>query len=296
MNPSGSRSALADAIRKRAGSVTDAAGKTVRTISISDAKSAASEGKAQDIPIGDVYCRALEEEIWPLCYIRNRGSISSQEQLRLAQSRVTIVGAGGLGGYVIELLARIGIGFLAVIDSDGFDESNLNRQLLSDLDAIGRNKADRAKQRVKAVNPAVSVAAHAVRMTEENALTLLEGCHAAVDGLDNLESRRLLHSTCRLLHIPMIHGTISGFEGRLMTLFPEDPPREDLFDADGEATAESILGTPPLAPAVIGSLQAMEVIKVLLGRGQPFQGKMLWADLENGLLEPFSFSPLSNDS
>lgn len=292
MKPSGSRSGLADAIRKRAGSVTDAAGRIVQTIAAADAKAVACIG---DIPIGDVYCRALEEEIWPLCYIRNRGSIGSREQMRLAQSRVAVVGAGGLGGYVIELLARVGIGFLVVIDSDGFDESNLNRQLLSDLESVGRNKADSAKQRVKAVNPAVSVAVHAVRMTDENALTLLEGCHAAVDGLDNLESRRLLHTTCRLLHIPMIHGTISGFEGRLMTLFPEDPLREDLFDADGEATAESVLGTPPVAPAVIGSLQAMEVIKVLLGRGQPFQGKMLWADLENGLLEPFSFSPISRD-
>ena len=295
MNPSDSRSGLTDTIRKRAVRVTDAAGNVVQAIAIADAKSAASEGNAGDVPIGDVYCRALEEEIWPLCYIRNRGSISSREQLRLAQSRVAIVGAGGLGGYVIELLARVGIGFLAVIDSDGFDESNLNRQLLSDLSTMGRNKADMAKQRIEAINPAVSVSAHAVRMTDENATALLEGCHAAVDCLDNLESRSLLYNTCRLLHIPMIHGTISGFEGRLMTLLPEDPLREDLFDAGGGATAESVMGTPPIAPAVIGSLQAMEVIKVLLGRGRPFQGRMLWADLENGVLEPFSFSPVYRD-
>ncbi len=291
MNPSyGRRSGLADAIRMRAVSVTDPAGNVVRTISVADAKSAASAEASKDIPIGEVYCRALEEEIWPLCYIRNRGSISSREQLRLAQSRVAVIGAGGLGGYVIELLARIGIGSLRVIDCDGFDESNLNRQLLADLHAMGRNKADMAKQRAQAVNPAVSIAAHPVRITDENAADLLKGCHAAVDGLDNLESRSLLYNTCRRLHIPMIHGTISGFEGRLMTLFPEDPPREDLFDSGGGTTAESILGTPPVAPAVIGALQAMEVIKVLLKRGRPFQGKMLWADLENGLLEPFSFS------
>lgn len=290
MNPSsGSRSGLADAIRKRAVSVTDPAGNVVRTVAIADLKSAAAEGNEGNIPIGDLYCRALEEEIWPLCYLRNRGSISSREQLRLAQSRVAVIGAGGLGGYVIELLARVGIGSLLVIDCDGFDETNLNRQLLCDHTTAGRNKADMAKQRVEAVNPAVSVAAHAARMTDENAAALLEGCHTAVDCLDNLESRSLLYNTCRLLHIPMIHGTISGFEGRLMTLFPEDPPREDLFDSGGGPMAESILGTPAVAPAVIGSLQAMEVIKVLIGRGRPFQGKMLWADLENGLLEPFSF-------
>ncbi len=121
-----------------------------------------------------------------LRYLRNHDAISEAEQAILAQKRVLVVGCGGLGGYVIECLARIGVGYLRVVDGDVFDETNLNRQLLSSNMNLGRPKTLAAQQRVMAVNPLVEVEAFQSLLTAENAVQLLEGCDVAVDALDNV--------------------------------------------------------------------------------------------------------------
>lgn len=267
--------------------VIDQAGRDVFVIFEADAIKIAGFFK---YTLRDVYIRAMEKNIWPMRYIRNQISIGITEQITLARSRVAVLGAGGLGGYVLQLLARTGIGHLVIIDHGRFDESNLNRQILSDTGNVGQPKATVAAIKLAGVNPAVEFDAHPVSMNAENALILVQGTQLAIDALDNMESRQVLHKACRKLKIPLVHGAISGFEGRLLSLFPEDLPPAMLFSPAEELSSEAVLGTPAITPAIIASLQTMEAIKIILRRGRPFQGKMLYADLENGDFNTFSFS------
>ena len=266
--------------------ITDPAGKNASVIFEADA---IRISKIHQCTLKHVYTFAMGKNIWPVRYIRNRGSIRIHEQIKLARSRIAVIGAGGLGGYAVELLARTGIGGLTIVDCGCFDESNLNRQLLADTAAVGSKKAIMAAQRVARVNPAVDVAAHAVSLTKDNAESLVNGCDLAIDALDNMETRRILYDACRRGNIPLVHGAISGFEGRIMGIFPDDPDMRSLLDSDAQPTAETVLGTPAIAPAVIASLQIMEALKILLNRGRGFRKKMLYADLENGHFDEFTF-------
>ncbi len=277
---------LESTIKKSATTITDTGGKTISVIV--ESKAADLAGR-HDCSLGRVYLTAMAKSIWPLRYIRNRESLAIDDQIQLAQSRVAVIGAGGLGGYVLLLLARTGIGHLTIIDGDRFEESNLNRQILADTSAIGREKAPAAADKIAMINPAVTVEPHAVRITKDNAADLIGDCHIIIDALDNMETRRVVHNTCRNRNIPLVHGAISGFEGRLMSIFPEDPPVNALFEGSETPAAEAILGTSAIAPAVIGSLQAMETIKIILKRGRVFRNQMLYADLENGRFNEFTF-------
>jgi len=234
----------------------------------------------------EVYMKALELDICPCRYLRNRESISQKEQLKLARSRVAVVGAGGLGGSVLISLARVGIGNLVVIDHDIFDETNLNRQVLSTLADLGDPKADRASAVVASINPGVLVTSHRVRIHPNNVKRLLAGTHVVVDGLDNVPDRLILEEATRALGIPFVHGAVAGFEGHLMTIFPEDPGLRLLYGTgkakDKALSPEAILGTPSPTPALIATLQVMEVLKILLERGKIFRNVMLHVDMEAG--------------
>lgn len=281
-----SSGSLENSIDASAKTITDPAGRNASVIYESDAiRIAAFHERSRKA----VYLAALAKNIWPVRYIRNRDTISIDGQKKLSQSRVAIIGAGGLGGYVIELLARTGIGRITVVDGGCFDESNLNRQLLADTTVIGRNKASVAAERIDRINPAVAVDLHAVYLDGGNAEGLLGGCDLVVDALDNMETRRVLKKTCCALNIPLVHGAVSGFEGRIMGLFPDDPDIGALFENGEGPAAEALMGTPAVAPAVIASLQAMEALKILLGRGRQFRKTMLYADLENGSFQDFTF-------
>ena len=242
-----------------------------------------------DCTLGDVYTRAMEKCIWPMRYIRNQVSIGIEDQIILSRSRVFVAGAGGLGGYALQLLARVGVGHLTVIDHGRFDESNLNRQILADTSDIGSHKASVAKIRLNAVNPAVNIESRHLSIDADNVLNLVDGSHLAIDALDNMDTRLVMHNACRKLKIPFVHGAISGFEGRLISLFPDDRDLATLFDRGEEISSEAVLGTPAITPAVIASLQAMEALKILLKRGRAFQGRMLYTDLESGGFDFFSF-------
>jgi molybdopterin-synthase adenylyltransferase len=277
---------LWQAIAGAASEMIDPAGRKIRVICEAEGLNLARRhGKT----LGEIYAASMETGVWPLRYIRNHDSIRLHDQKKLGQSRVAVIGAGGLGGYVIQLLARAGIGHLTIIDHDCFNESNLNRQILADTTSIGKSKARIAAGMVAAINPAVDVTAIGDRMTSDNAAELLDGIHLAVDALDNMETRRVLKTACLKLEIPFVHGAISGFEGRVISIFPNDPTPENLFSHANEPTAERVMGNPPVAPAVIASLQAMEVLKIVLNRGIVFRGCMLYADLEEGSFNRFSF-------
>jgi len=243
--------------------------------------------------VHEVYIEALRLGILPYRYLRNRDSISIGEQLKLAESQVSVIGAGGLGGEVILLLARVGIGSLIVVDSDAFDETNLNRQALSSTLSLGRSKAEEAAVMVHSINPGVKVTPYRVRINSINAEKMLAGSDMVVDALDNVPDRLMLESEAKRLGIPLVHGALAGFGGQLMTIFPDDIGlkllyREGMNRVDPESP-EAILGIPTVTPALIGSLEVMEVLKIILQRGTAFRNTMVYGDLEEGELKRFTF-------
>lgn len=208
---------------------------------------------------------ALQHGILPLRYQRNRHCLSTQDQLILCSSRVAIVGCGGLGGYLVELLARLGIGFLLVVDPDCFDEQNLNRQLLADLDNLGKPKVLAARKRVHRINPAVRLDPVQESLNTDNATRLLRDCQVAVDALDNGTARLALAEACSALQIPLVHGAVAGWYGQVAIQLPGSEPLP-LLPAAGSPGIEQELGTPSFTPAIIAGLQAANVCKLLLGR------------------------------
>ena len=244
--------------------------------------------------VGDVYRAALSAEIYPYRYVRNRKILSAQEQLRLAEARVVVVGSGGLGGTVILLLARTGIGNLVVIDYDVFDETNLNRQALSDMESIGKSKSEKAFTLVRSINPGVEIESHRVEIDFSKALALFQGAGVVVDALDNIPDRFILEKAAKKLGVPLVHGAIAGFDGQLMTIFPEDRGLESVYGDGGAekndpARPGALLGVPAITPSLVATLQAMEVVKIILNRGDLFRNKLVHIDLESGQFNHFRF-------
>ena len=223
---------------------------------------------------------ALELGLLPARYQRNRRTLSTAEQLKLFRSRVVIVGAGGLGGYVVEELARLGVGTLVVADPDTFEEHNLNRQLLASPANLGAPKVDAAVERVGTINPAVRVVPSRSAFTRENGADLLSGADAAVDALDTVTARVELARACRELGVPMVHGAIAGWYGQMATQMPGEDITPFIYPSGNEPKGvETKLGNPAFTPAVVASLQVAEVCKVLLGQGRCLTRRMLFLDL-----------------
>lgn len=231
------------------------------------------------VALAEVERVTLECALLPARYRRNRETVSTAEQHRLFQSRVAIVGCGGLGGYLVEELTRLGVGTLVLVDPDVFEEHNLNRQLLSSPARLGKAKVDVGAERVAAVNPATTVVAHRVAFSRENGGELLAGCSAVVDGLDNVLTRRELAEVCRTLAVPLVYGAIAGWYGQVAVQLPGADISPLLRPTPAGKGVETKLGNPSFTPAVIASLQVAEVTKVLLGRGTHLAGRALFANL-----------------
>ena len=282
---------LHGSIRDKAAGITDPAGRSLQTLKDYDALSIADEYR---ISAHEIYMEMLKIGIYPLRYIRNLDAISPEEQLKLAESKIAVIGAGGLGGNVILLLARVGIGSLAVVDQDVFDETNLNRQALCNMNTLGMPKASAAVSAVGAVNPGVNVFPHQIKLDASNCERILAGSDAIVDALDNVPDRFLLEGAARKLGIPLVHGTLAGFEGWVMTIFPSDAGLKNIYGAEeakriDRESPQAVLGVPGVTPFVIAAFQTMEVLKILLGRGNIFRDRMIHVDLERGCLNEFSF-------
>lgn len=231
---------------------------------------------------------ALKSNIIPGRYQRNLGVISPSEQVRLLQSKAVIIGAGGLGGTVLELLARMGVGELVIADKDLIMDSNLNRQILSNETNLGQNKAEVAVRRVKEINSSIEITGHSVFIDSDNVKKIIKGAEVVVDALDNLPARFILQKACRELNIPLVHGAIAGFNGQLTTIFPQDKGLELIYGSDKdlpEHGSEVTSGAPTVTPVIIASLEAQEVIKILLKRGKIFRNKLLYLDIEEGTIE-----------
>ena len=229
--------------------------------------------------------RLLEQGRMPERYLRNLGTTGIAGQLKLCRARVAIIGAGGLGGLALELLARMGVGFLRVVDGDVFAVHNLNRQLLATQANLGLNKAEAAALRAAAINPEVSVDWRATMLTRENACSLLEEVDLTLDCLDSIPARLLLSEAARERGIPLIHAAIAGCSGRIMTVYPQDHGLERLYPDKQVKGAEQELGNPAATPALAAALQVQEAVKVITGNGEPLRNKLLCFDTEWNLFE-----------
>ncbi len=210
---------------------------------------------------------ALEAGVIPERYQRSIGTLGIAGQIRLLNSTVGVIGAGGLGGFTLELLARMGVGRLIVIDGDTFSDSNLNRQLLATEKTLDEPKADTAEVRISEVNGAVDVKAFNCHGDQSNLPEIFADCDLVLDCLDNLPSRFDLEKVCSDLNIIMIHGAIAGFLGQLAVIRPGRPLLSAIYGSIGEKGiekgVEAQLGNPAFTPAMLAAWQAGEAVKVL---------------------------------
>jgi molybdopterin/thiamine biosynthesis adenylyltransferase len=217
-------------------------------------------------------------------------------QLKLLDAKVLLLGAGGLGSPAALYLAAAGVGTLGIIDMDVVDASNLQRQLLHNTDRIGDRKVDSAKKTLTLLNPDVDVVTYDVRLGADNVLDIIDGYDAIVDGTDNFPTRYLVNDASLVKRIPVVHGSIFRFEGQATVfnpfvgpcyrcMIPEPPPAE-MAPSCAEAGVLGVL------PGIIGSIQAMEAIKIILGIGDTLQGRLLAYD---ALEESFRTFKVSRD-
>lgn len=203
-------------------------------------------------------------------------------QSKLLDSKVLLLGAGGLGSPAALYLAAAGVGTLGIIDMDVVDESNLQRQILHNMDRIGDRKVDSAKKTLTALNPDVNVVTYDVRLDASNVMDILAGYDAVVDGTDNFPTRFLVNDASVKLGIPVVHGSIFRFEGMVTVFDPQngptyrdmvpEPPPADMAPSCAEAGVLGVL------PGIVGSIQAIETIKLLLDLGEPLRGRLLAYD------------------
>ena len=208
-------------------------------------------------------------------YIRNLGALTEEECALLRTKTVFVAGCGGLGGYLIEMLLRLGVGTIRAADGDSLEASNLNRQLLSSPQALGTPKAEAAAARAALVNPDVRFEAIPAFVTEENAAELIRGCDAVLDALDNIGARRTLARACAKENIPLVHGAICGWSAQAAVVLPGEDLIEKIYPKGARLGSKSSLSfTPPFCAA----LQTALCTRLLTGR--PVEtGRLYMADL-----------------
>ncbi len=208
--------------------------------------------------------------------------VGVEGQVKLLESKVLLIGAGGLGSPAALYLAAAGVGTIGVVDFDTVDASNLQRQILHTVDRIGVAKVESARETLQALNPDVKIEPYQARLSADNVIEIMSGYDLVVDGGDNFPTRYLVNDASLHLRIPVVHGAIFRFEGQASVfkpyegpcyrcLFPQPPPPE-LAPSCAEAGVLGVL------PGIIGSIEGMEAIKILLGIGEPLIGKLLTYD------------------
>ena len=208
--------------------------------------------------------------------------VGVEGQAKLLASKVLLLGAGGLGSPAAMYLAAAGVGTIGIVDMDVVDASNLQRQILHNLDRVGDRKVDSAKKTLTMLNPDVNVVTYDTRLSAENVMQILDGYDVIVDGADNFPSRYLLNDASVKLGIPVVHGSIFRFEGMVSVFHPilgptyrdmvPEPPPAELAPSCAEAGVLGVL------PGIVGSIQALEALKLILNLGEPLIGKILAID------------------
>ncbi len=233
----------------------------------------------------------LEQNVVPARYLRNIGTIGIEGQLKLLRSTVVVCGVGGLGGTIIELLARQGAGHLVILDNDKFTESNLNRQIIATESDLNKSKVKVAAARVKEINSAVAVCAINKTINSRNIKKLIMTASVVLDGLDSLKTRRIVANACNELNIPFVHGAIAGFSGQLMTIFPGDKGIDAIcgLSADNdERGIETHTGNLTATPAAIAAWEVQEAVKIITGIGNPIRNRLIFLDFAGGTCDEIS--------
>lgn len=209
--------------------------------------------------------------------------VGAKGQINFLSAKVLVVGAGGLGSPLIQYLAAAGVGTIGIIDDDTVDLSNLQRQVLHTTDRVGVAKVESATASVRAINPDVTVIPHQYRLTEKNARDLIQAYDVVADGSDNFETRFLINDACFFERKTLVSAAVLRFDGQLSTykphngapcyrcLYPEAPPEEDVWTCEQAGILGAVAG-------VMGSLQATEVLKEILGIGESMAGRLLIYD------------------
>ena len=279
---------LQDQILKSAKPILGPDQKTVSTLSLQDRDSLAS---SFGLSRRAVEIAALDLEVWPRRYLRNAGSLGVAGQKSLLRARALLVGAGGLGGTIALLLARMGLGSLVIADGDSFSESNLNRQAFSLESNLGSKKVRVAQVEIAKMNAATEVEGFEGFVAEKELSTLIRGVQAAIDALDNMPSRFRLEDACRKAGVPLVHGAVAGFTGQVTTIYPEDTGFRTFYGDPRNTPEKGVeveLGNLAGIVSAIASLQVQEAVKVLTGLGRPLRNRLLFIDSLNGAAEIIS--------
>ena len=222
--------------------------------------------------------------------------IGKDGQLKLKQSTVLVVGAGGLGSPVLLYLAAAGVGHISIIDGDLVTLSNLQRQVVHDSANVGMKKVDSAAQRLRELNPEIKVEVHPNHLSENNAEKMMSGKTVVVDCTDNLETRFLINSTCVKVGIPFVYGAVFRYEGQVSIFDAKRGPclrcMYPVIPAEGSVPKPDENGLLATVPGIIGLLQATEVLKLIVGIGEPLIGRMLLLDSFSGVFKTVRLSKI----
>lgn len=213
---------------------------------------------------------------------RQKDLFNKKEQLKIKDSKITVIGCGGIGGATVEMLVRMGVENLSIVDKDSFDISNLNRQLMSSFNNIGKSKVYATRDRLLSINPQIDVDAFYTELNQDNVESILEDSAVIIDALDNLISRILLSRYALKLKIPFIHGAVHGTMGQITTFTCDTPQYEEIFKLPSfnqDLTPKIVskiqklnMNPPPVigpVPNIVGCLQSFEALKILTGKGNP---------------------------
>ena len=235
----------------------------------------------------DAQIEALQRRIIPLRYAKNFRTLTLAEQRHICEGRVLVCGCGGLGGVIINLLARAGVGTLRLVDGDVFAPSNLNCHWFCDTQELSRPKAEVAGERVRAINPLTEVEVFSTIMDANNAGALVGGMDLVIDALDNLPGSLLLAEAAKHMRVPFIHASAAGWWGQISTFLPESFLNlYDIYGPQEEGNpAEDMTGVLGPAPAAIASLASFEVIRLLSGRNSAYADQLLYLDGESGRMD-----------
>lgn len=260
-------------------------GRSSRTIGLANIREICAK---TNLPQAEIEIACLEQDVIPMRYLRNIGTIGIAGQLKLLRSTVAICGAGGLGGTIIELMARQGVGHLVIIDNGRFVENNLNRQILSTESDLRKSKVKVAADRVKRINSSVRVTPLNKFIDAANIMDFISGANVVMDGLDSLATRLQVALACRKLKIPFVHGAIAGFSGQVMTVYPGDKGLSAIYGPDPDKAAhglETLTGNPPATPSIIAAWEVQEAVKIITGIGSPIRHRLLFLDFAEGSFE-----------
>ncbi len=273
-----------------------------------DLKNALKIGERFGVGLRQIEIIALKERIVPERYQRNMGTIGNAGQLKLLQSAVAVIGLGGLGGLAAQLLARMGVGKLIIVDGDTFADSNLNRQVFATGKNIDESKAEVTASLLHNINSATEVVLSRSYARQDNLPELLADANVALDCLDSIPARFDLQQACSKMNIIMVHGAVAGFMGQLAVIRPGEnllaniyphyghsvksvdsngtEPNYDIADDSlkvaeiAPVSAEAELGNPAATPAIVAAWQVSETVKILTNQERVLKGELLHIDLQ----------------